>query len=153
MMMDVRGRPALRRLEGEVERTDAREMDAGREIGLSEEVVVTLYGIVAGVLEVHRKGRAARKDEAAADPAFLLADHVLRLRAEAGALRPAGVEEGLEDVLEGLPAGSPAAPHDDALRPERPPAHRLERGAHAGARVRGWAAARHQSPRRGSRAA
>src|SRR5256885_11941280 len=47
--------------------------------GLAEEVVMTLYGIVAGVLEVHRKGRAARKDEAAADPAFLLADHVLRL--------------------------------------------------------------------------
>src|SRR2546429_2468404 len=78
MMMDVPGRLPLRRLEGEVERTDAREMDAGREVGLAEEVVMTLYGIVAGVLEVHRKGRAARKDEAAADPAFLLADHVLR---------------------------------------------------------------------------
>src|SRR5437016_14555035 len=102
MMMDVPGRLPLRRLEGEVERTDAREMDAGREIGLSEEVVVTLYGIVAGVLEVHRKVRAARKNEAAGDPAFLLADHVLRLPAEAGAVRPAGGGEGPEDGLEGL---------------------------------------------------
>src|SRR5437879_13049938 len=96
MMMDVPGRLPLRRLEGEVERTDAREMDAGREVGLAEEVVMTLYGIVAGVLEVHRKGRAARKDEAAADPAFLLADNVLRLRAGAGALITAGHGEALQ---------------------------------------------------------
>src|SRR5438874_9022498 len=98
-------------------------MDAGREIGLAKEVGVALNGVVTGVLEVHRKGRAAREDEAAADPALLLADDV-DIVSETGALRPAGVEEGLEDVLEGLPAGSPAAPHDDALCPERPTADR-----------------------------
>src|SRR6184192_2801907 len=105
-------------------------MDAGREIGLAKEVGVALNGVVTGVLEVHRKGRAAREDEAAADPALLLADDV-DIVSETGALRPAGVEEGLEDVLEGLPAGSPAAPHDDALCPERPTAHRLEREVQA----------------------
>src|SRR5207248_8729001 len=129
-MVDVPGRLPLRRLEGEVERAEVREVDARGEIGLAEQVVVPRYGVVAGVLEVHRKGRAAREDEAAADPALLLADD-MDIVSEPGALRPAGVEEGLEDVLEGLPAGSAAAPHDDALCPERPTAHRLEREVQA----------------------